>query len=103
MIAEQVKRWPSDEKYELTRQIKRSSRSVTANNAEGYGRHHHQENVQFCRQARGSLTETLDHLITAADEGFIDDSTLQALRSDYESAIRLLNGYINYLRRCGAK
>jgi four helix bundle protein len=102
-ISEQVKHWPAEERYELTKQIKRSSRSVTANIAEGYGRHHHQENIQFCRQARGSLTETLDHLITAFDEGFIDQPTLNALRAEYESSIRLLNGYISYLRRCGAK
>lgn len=102
-ISELVKRWPADERYELTKQIKRSSRSVTANIAEGYGRHHHQENIQFCRQARGSLTETLDHLITACDEGFIDEDSLKTLRDDYENTIRLLNGYISYLRRCGAK
>lgn len=102
-IFELVKQWPAEERYELTKQIKRSSRSVTANIAEGYGRHHHQENIQFCRQARGSLTETLDHLITGLDEGFVDEPTLEALRVEYENTIKLLNGYINYLRRCGAK
>jgi len=61
-IADLVRTFPSEEKYRLVDQIVRSSRSVTANIAEGYGRFHFQENIQYCRQARGSLTETLDHL-----------------------------------------
>lgn len=103
MISESVQKWPKEERFELTKQIKRSSRSVTANIAEGYGRHHHQENIQFCRQARGSLTETLDHLITATDEKFIKESELKIFREEYGHCIRLLNGYIAYLRTIGAK
>ncbi|MEI6972646.1 MAG: four helix bundle protein [bacterium] len=43
------RRFPAEERYRLADQIVRASRSVTANIAEGFGRHHHQENVQFCR------------------------------------------------------
>lgn len=50
-----VKALPADEKYRLSDQLTRASRSVTANIAEGYGRFHYQENIQFCRHARGSL------------------------------------------------
>jgi four helix bundle protein len=64
-----VRSWPADERYRLTDQIIRSSRSVTANIAEGYGRFYERENIRFCRMARGSLYETQDHLITAQDEG----------------------------------
>ncbi|HQW42909.1 MAG: four helix bundle protein [Chitinophagaceae bacterium] len=46
--------FPKDEKFLLTAQIKDSARSVTANIAEGYGRFHYQEAIQFCRIARGS-------------------------------------------------
>ena len=53
-IAELVKKFPEHEMYKLSSQIIRSSRSVAANIAEGYGRYHHQEFIQFCRQARGS-------------------------------------------------
>ena len=68
-ISTTTEKFPKEEKYCLTDQIKRSSRSVTANIAEGYGRFHFQENAQFCRQARGSLTETLDHLFCGLDLG----------------------------------
>ena len=56
-----VKTFPAEENYRLTDQLIRAGRSVTANIAEGYGRYHYQENIQFCRQSRGSLTEVQDH------------------------------------------
>jgi four helix bundle protein len=93
-----TKKFPKEEKYRLIDQIIRSSRSVTANIAEGHGRFHYQENIQSCRQARGSLTETLDHLIVAYDEGYIDSKTMEALRKKYSKCHGLLNGYISYLK-----
>ena len=94
-VSSLVKAFPSHERYELTSQIKRSVRSVTANIAEGYGRFHHQENIQFCRIARGSLTETLDHLTVALDEDYIDDPTFESFTEKLEECLRILNGYIN--------
>jgi len=70
-IAEVSKSFPDFEKFKLVDQIIRSSRSVTANIAEGHGRFHYQENIQFCRTARGSLLETFDHLTVALDEKYI--------------------------------
>ena len=96
------KQLPSEETYRLKDQIIRSSRSVTANIAEGYGRHHHQENMQFCRTARGSLSETLDHLIAAVDEGYLSQDDYGGLRGDLEITWKVLNGYIAYLKRCAA-
>lgn len=98
-VSELVKSFPKHEKYELISQVKRSSRSVTANIAEGYGRFHYQENTQFCRIARGSLTETLDHLIVAYDEEYIEKSVLDQLTNRLEECLKVLNGYINYLQK----
>ena len=67
-----AKAFPPEGKYRLTDQLIRSSRATTANISEGHGRYHYQENIQYCRMARGSLNESLDHLITAFDEGYID-------------------------------
>ncbi len=91
---------PKEEIYRLKDQISRSSRSITANIAEGYGRHHHQENLQFCRMARGSLSETLDHLIVAMDDGYLDQDEYEQLRTELENTWKVLNGYIAYLRKC---
>lgn len=92
-----VKTFPSDEKYRLVDQMVRASRSVTANIAEGYGRFHYQENVQFCRISRGSLTELQDHLTVAFDEGYISEEEEKHLTEKTEECIRILNGYINFL------
>ena len=84
----------------MTSQIKRSAVSIPSNIAEGYGRHHHQENIQFCRTARGSLTETLDHLITAVDDGYLAHDQYASMRGLLEDTWKVLNGYIAYLKRC---
>ena len=98
-LSKLVKTFPSDEKYKLTSQVIRASRSVTANIAEGYGRYHYQEYTQFCRNSRGSLYEVLDHLIVAKDEGYITDQVLTSLRTELNSCLAVLNGFINYLQR----
>jgi four helix bundle protein len=90
---------PKEEKYGLFMQSKRSSRSISNNIAEGFGRFHFQENIQFCRVARGSLTETLDHMIIALDEGYISDEDLNNFRHLYGSCLKLINGYIAYLKK----
>ena len=95
-----AKTLPKEELYKLKDQIVRSSRSVTANIAEGFGRHHHQENSQFCRNSRGSLTETLDHLNCALDEEYLSEEDYNSLRSDLQHTWKVLNGYIAYLQKC---
>jgi four helix bundle protein len=94
-----VKSFPKTETYKLVDQLLRASRSVTANIAEGYGRFHYQENIQFCRQARGSLYEVIDHLICAYDEGYLEGQNLKKIREQTYRCIQLTNGYINYLRK----
>ena len=94
-----IKTLPDDEKYRLLDQLYRSSRSLTANIAERFWRYHYKENIQFCRQARGSLTETMDHLICALDMKFIDQIRLDEFRKEYEHVLKLLNGYIAYLKQ----
>ena len=89
---------PKTEEYHLKAQVLDSSRSVTANIAEGFGRFHFQENIQFCRQSRGSLDETLEHMITAHDEKYIQKETLTEINKDYKEYLKQLNGYIKYLK-----
>ena len=96
-LSEIVKVFPQDEKHKLTDQIIRASRSVTANIAEGFGRFHYQEYVQYCRQSRGSLYEIIDHLIVACDERYISQEEFRKLKSEIEECLALLNGFINYL------
>jgi four helix bundle protein len=92
------KNFPKSEQFLLTAQILDSSRSITANIAEGFGRFHHQENIQFSRQSRGSLDETLEHMITAYDEKYIPKTILTEINQDYKECLKQLNGYIKYLK-----
>lgn len=90
---------PREEKFRLGDQVLRSARSITANIAEGYGRFHYLDNSKFCSMARGSCYETLDHLITAQDEGMLTAEMLLVGREKFEHTKRLLNGYMRYLKR----
>jgi four helix bundle protein len=92
-----VKSFPAEEKYRLADQMIRSSRSPSTQIAEGYGRYHFQENVQFCCIARGSLYEVLDHLSVCIDSEYITSEKHDAIENLIYECIRLLNGYINYL------
>ena len=89
---------PALEKYRLADQMIRASRSATANLAEGYGRYHYLETIQFCRQARGSLYELLDHLLTALDCRYIGGKVFEEQQQQTLDAIRLVNGFVRYLR-----
>jgi four helix bundle protein len=97
-ISQLTKSFPSDEKYRLSDQIIRSSRSVGNNIAEGHGRFHYVDSSRFLITARGSLIETVDHLIIALDEKYITDEIFNKFKADCEECLRMLNGYITYLR-----
>jgi four helix bundle protein len=89
---------PKEEKYGLADQLRRSSKSVGANIAEGAGRFYFMDNVRFCYVARGSLDETLNHLLASKDLGFCGNELYDDLRSQIEEIRRLLNGYITWLK-----
>ena len=93
------KDFPREEKYRLSDQMIRASRSSTACIAEGYGRFHYQENIQFCRQSRGSLYELIDHLTICLDEEYINNDEFTKYRDDCTRGIQLVNGYIRYLSK----
>ncbi len=94
-----VKNIPQIEKFDLISQIKRSSRSVGNNIAEGFGRFNYQENIQFCRIARGSLFETLDHCFVALEEDYITEEVVSNYRNIHNKTLKILNGYIKYLQQ----
>ena len=94
-----AKSFPTEEKYRLTDQLIRASRSIAANIAEGFGRFHHQENIQYCRTARGSLFECKEHMICAFDEGLIKTEDLETFETRFDVLLKILNGYIAYLKR----
>jgi four helix bundle protein len=96
---ELVKSFPPEEKYRLSDQLIRASRSVSDNIAEGHGRFTYKDQLHFCIQARGSLSETHNHLIHALDCKYINDEQLTVYVLLIKDAQKLLNGYISFLRK----
>lgn len=85
---------PIHERYNLASQIRAAAISLTSNIAEGFGRFHYKENVQFCRIARGSACEVIDHLLTCLDERYITTAQHQELAQEVATFLRILNAYI---------
>lgn len=88
---------PNEEKYNLDFQIRKAGVSTTTNIAEGYGRYHLQEGIQFYRISRGSLYELKDHLISCYDFKYINDELKHEGLKLIETAKRILNGFINFV------
>lgn len=90
---------PAHEKYDLASQIRRASKSITANIAEGYGRYHYLDSLRFYSIARGSLNETLSHFITARVLKYMtEDEFVQAYKLA-RNAEMALNGFMNHVRK----
>jgi four helix bundle protein len=97
-ISKIVKCFPVGEKYRLIDQMFRASRPLTVNLAEGCGRFHYKETIQFYRQARGSLFELIDHLTVALDEGYIKENEFRFFRNECYKILKMLNSYIKHLK-----
>jgi four helix bundle protein len=90
---------PPEEKWNLNQQLRRSSNSIPANIAEGYGRFYYQDNIRFCYIARGSLEETLSHLVMCHELKYISKTLFDSLEQDGEKLTQLINDYVGYLKR----
>ena len=92
-----IKQLPVEEKYCLNPQMRRAAISVSNNIAEGHGRWHYQENIQYCRVSRWSVEELLDDLNICIDECYGQQDFVQTLKEDAYNLIRKINGYVSYL------
>jgi four helix bundle protein len=98
-----IKKLPDEEKFNLASQMRRAATSLTNNIAEGNGRYHYQESIQFCRQARGSLAELIDDLNICLDEAYLSVEVVNDLKVKAYDINKRLNGYIAYLRKMKAE
>ena len=97
-----IKKLPDSEKFNLISQMRRAATSLTNNIAEGNGRYHYQESIQFCRQARGSLAELIDDLNICIDEKYFSEKEMNDLKLQAHEINKLLNGFVAYLKRSKA-
>jgi len=94
-----TKKFPHEEMYGLTNQIRRSATSVCANIAEGFSRFHAKDKIRFYYQARGSISESKSHVFIAKDLGYIEGDIADKLLIDFESVKMMLNGMISSVAR----
>ena len=94
-----IRKLPEEEKYNLASQMRRAATSLTNNIAEGHGRYHYQENIQFCRQSRGSLSELIDDINICLDEKYSSSEHLESLKEKAYRVNKQLNGYLAYLKK----
>ena len=94
LIYGETRRFPREEVFGLTSQIRRAVISVTSNIAEGFGRQGYKEKVQFYYLAHGSLTEVKNQILAAHDIGFIDQKVKFSLLEQANIAHQLLQGLI---------
>ena len=85
-------KFPKFEKYALCDQIRRSIVSVPSNIAEGSGRVSIKEQLHFYEIAYGSLMETYNQLILAADLKYIGEQNLEDMRPQIDIVARMING-----------
>lgn len=98
-VCKEARKFPPEEKFRLTDQLIRSSRSINDLISEGHGRFTYPDQIHYCIQARGSLTETVNHLIDAFDDGYINIEKLNYYKLKAKEIERLLNGYLGFLRK----
>jgi len=84
--------WPSEEKYELGSQARRSSNSSPAQLAEKYDDRHIRNKIEGVNRSRGEAAETIHHLYMAHLKGYEERVTYEQYRSRYQECIRMLNG-----------
>jgi four helix bundle protein len=98
-IYRRTERFPKEERYGLTSQIRRAAISIPANIAEGAGRRSQKEFVHFLSNSQGSASELETELIIANRLGYLDETTFAQLISELERIGRLITGLSRHLSR----
>jgi four helix bundle protein len=93
-----TKQFPKEEQFGLTSQIRRAAVSVPVNIAEGRGRQHKAEYIQFLYTARGSLYEMLTLVQVSTELEFMRKQEAQELDSLCRDLIGMLQGLINSIK-----
>lgn len=90
---------PRKEDYGLTSQIRRSVLSVSGNLAEGFGRKHTKDKLNFYYDSRGSLAETKNHLIYGQKVGYFNKTEYQELANAIDNIWKELNLLISSMQK----
>ncbi len=97
-VYECTSHFPKDERFGLTSQIQRAAVSIPANIAEGAGRNHDREFLQFLGIAQGSASELETELLIAHRLGYIDEEKFRGIYEEVNAIARMIVGLSRHLR-----
>ena len=103
LVYEASSRFPAEERFGLTSQVRRAVVSVASNIAEGHGRETRGAFAQFLRTARGSLKESETQVILAGRLGFLESDKAQHILAATDELGRMLYGLLTSIERSGRK
>ena len=98
MIYRATARFPREERFGLTSQMRDCAVSIGANIAEGCGRGSNADTLRFFQFAFASAVELLHHLITAKDLGYLSEEVYQGLEQKLDSVRRMTAKFMSRLR-----
>src|SRR3972149_10856813 len=93
-----TKSFPRTEVYSMVDRMRRSAASVTANIAEGFGRHTYKEKLQFYYLAQGSLVELKNFVLIARDVGYLAEVEFDQLQEQANLTHKLLQRFLQKTR-----
>ncbi len=93
-----TKKFPDEEKFGLSSQMRRAAISVPSNIAEGFSRRSYADKSHFYSVALGSNTELQSQILIAKDLDYITESDYNDLMSSSVTVHKLLNGLIKHSR-----
>jgi len=96
-VYKEVENFPDYEKFGLTSQIRRSSVSIPANIAEGFGRRSKKEFRKFLNISMGSLFEIQTELEVSYNLNYLDKDTFEMLYEDTREIERMMSSFISTL------
>ena len=93
-----TRKFPAEERFVLTSQLRRSSGSIPANIAESCGYSGHADSARFVQYALGSCCETLNHLFAARDLGYLTPAQFDAFEEALAAIRRMLLQLLKRMR-----
>ena len=94
-----TKKFPKEDMFALTTQMRRCAVSVPSNIAEGIGRQTSKDTINFLHISRGSLFELETQCFIAIDQKYIQTHDFELICNQIQVCKKLLNGFINYYKK----
>ena|SRR5437868_6222964 len=93
-----TERLPKKEDYALSGQMRSAAISIAGNIAEGFGRHHTKDKLNFYFFSRGSATEEISHLLCGSSVGYFSPEETSFISQKCKQVIEDLNRLIKSLK-----